>query len=474
MVNAILTRNEKEAIKRFKYHVNDQSVVTEYMSPFWNWLVTLVPNTVAPNILSVAGMLCLIYTFHLCYHYINSHPVLVPLASALLIFTYMNLDSIDGKHARNTGNASPLGEIVDHSCDNIGTPFLMLTMCYVLGINNSLNQWYIVQTAQLIFLFSHIQAYKEKVVTFGKWTGPCEFLTICILTCTIASFFSFNQISIFIASCVRYLGFDSKYMFNLIVASIYYVVFFGVSAYTVTVNSYATRNGLLISLFARFIPSIFIYLSGFNHTMDLYTVISHGLIMAVLTGDMIVSKMANSDMHPIVPVLIILSLFDNFFCVTLALGYYVIVISELAFYLRLPVLSVHTNVYCSGVFDMLHVNHMKMFEQSASFGTRLIVGVHNDADVESYKRKPTMSQIERVETVGRCKYVDEIIPDAPLNLTREFIEKHKIHVVVCSDEYDKPDDVYYKVPRDIGILQIIPRNQGMSTSELMNRMKKKE
>ena len=467
----ILTRNEKESIKKFKYHVTDLSIVSEYMNPFWNWLVTFIPNTVAPNILSIVGMMCSIYSFHICYHYIDDHPVFVPLISALLIFTYMNLDSIDGKHARNTGNSSPMGEIVDHSCDNIGTPFLILTMCYILGVNNSLTQWYIVQISQLVFLFSHIQAYNEKTLTFGRWTGPCEFLVLIIIISVISPFISVTPI---LSSIVSYFNIDPIYLLNLLTASLYYLVLIGVSVYTLTIKSYATRNGLLISLFVRFIPSIFIYLSGFNHTMDLYTVISHGLIMSVVTGDIIISKMASSDLHPIVPVLIMVSLFDNFFCICFTIGYYVIIISELSFYLKLPVLSVHTNVYCSGVFDMLHVNHMKMFEQSAQFGSRLIVGVHSDSDVESYKRKPTMTHNERLETVSRCKYVDETVPEAPLYLTREFIEKHKIHVVVCSDEYDKPTDTFYQVPREMGILQVIPRNQGLSTTDLMKRMKKTE
>ena len=45
--------------------------------------------------------------------------------SALLYITYHLLDLMDGKHARNTKNSSPLGLLMDHGCDAI-TTFLFL------------------------------------------------------------------------------------------------------------------------------------------------------------------------------------------------------------------------------------------------------------------------------------------------------------------------------------------------------------
>ena len=37
--------------------------------------------------------------------------------SGFAIFWYQTLDAIDGKHARNTDNCSPLGQLLDHSLD---------------------------------------------------------------------------------------------------------------------------------------------------------------------------------------------------------------------------------------------------------------------------------------------------------------------------------------------------------------------
>ena len=40
---------------------------------------------------------------------------------AFCLFAYQSLDSIDGKQARRTGMAGPLGELFDHGCDAINT-----------------------------------------------------------------------------------------------------------------------------------------------------------------------------------------------------------------------------------------------------------------------------------------------------------------------------------------------------------------
>lgn len=37
------------------------------------------------------------------------------------IFIYQTLDAIDGKQARRTNSASPLGELFDHGCDSLST-----------------------------------------------------------------------------------------------------------------------------------------------------------------------------------------------------------------------------------------------------------------------------------------------------------------------------------------------------------------
>ena len=41
--------------------------------------------------------------------------------AAVGLFIYQALDAIDGKQARRTGSATPLGELFDHGCDSLST-----------------------------------------------------------------------------------------------------------------------------------------------------------------------------------------------------------------------------------------------------------------------------------------------------------------------------------------------------------------
>ncbi len=96
-----------------------------------------------------------------------------------LIFSYQTLDAIDGKHARNTKNSSPLGELFDHACDNVSVVFIVNMIATVCGVESLENQWYLIQIVQLVFLNTHIDALQYKAVEFSLLTGPGEALVLC-------------------------------------------------------------------------------------------------------------------------------------------------------------------------------------------------------------------------------------------------------------------------------------------------------
>lgn len=457
MMNVLLTPKEKDNLSKWNYQVEDSSITTKIFTPFWNYLVDLIPKSVSPNVISLAGLLCILYGFHLTYNYYAVYPTIVSIAVMILTFTYMHLDAIDGKHARKIRNSSPLGELFDHACDSIGLVFIVLTACLIFNINNTSSQWYLVQTAQLVFLMNHISALQDKVVKFGSFYGPGEVLIMYIGLIVLSRFVEISSL-----------------LYPQILPIIYYLTL-GLTVYSVVkLNSFpTTRKGLLVCLLARFVPSVLVYFGVFSTYLNTYMVAGDGLIMSVIIGDTIVCKMAKRDLHPWVAILTMVSLFDSFLSIIMCLCYYSMLFYEISSHLRIPVFTVHYNVFCNGVYDLCHEGHMNLFEQAASHGTRLIVGVHSDKDVVGYKRKPNMSMDERCRVVSRCRFVDQVVPNCPLYLTEKFIKKHSIHIVVCSEEYDAPDDEYYKVPREMGILKVLPRTPGISTSELMARIKNK-
>ena len=84
-------------------------------------------------------------------------------------------------------------------------------------------------------------------------------------------------------------------------------------------------------------------------------------------------------------------------------------------------------IYADGVFDLFHLGHMKQLEQAKkSFpNVELVCGI--PSDIETHKRKglTVLTDEQRCETLMHCKWVDEVIPNAPWCVTPEFYKNIK-------------------------------------------------
>ncbi|PAN48202.1 hypothetical protein PAHAL_9G367300 [Panicum hallii] len=135
-------------------------------------------------------------------------------------------------------------------------------------------------------------------------------------------------------------------------------------------------------------------------------------------------------------------------------------------------------VYADGIFDLFHFGHARALEQAKKLfpNTYLLVGCCNDELTYRYKGKTVMTQEERYESLRHCKWVDEVIPDAPWVLTQEFIDKHQIDYVAhdalpYADTSGAANDVYDFVKK-IGKFKETKRTDGVSTSDLIMRILK--
>ena len=129
-------------------------------------------------------------------------------------------------------------------------------------------------------------------------------------------------------------------------------------------------------------------------------------------------------------------------------------------------------VYIDGVWDMFHYGHVNFMKKCKEKGDILIVGVCSDEDCENYKRIPIIKMDERAKVIEGCRHVDEVIAPCPCNgLTKEFIEKHKIDLVLHADDYT-PDLIrkYYSVPLEMGIFETIEYTKSISTTDIINRL----
>lgn len=261
MKDVFLTREERQNIANWKYACVDHSITTKIYTPFWNFLARQVPATVAPNIVSLAGLICILYFFNLAFNYAAEMPSACSFAGVALVFTYMSLDAIDGKHARNTGNSSPLGELFDHSCDNVSVPFMVMGFTLCMGITDTTINWYMVQTLQILFLLSHVDAFCKRVVEFGMFTGPGEAMHLYLGLLAANGLGYFGGFEQWFTGVAQSYDMNGTQLGVVIFSSLYYMSWIVFVLYVGTMASKhnVTKKGLLVCILVRTVPALLIY-----------------------------------------------------------------------------------------------------------------------------------------------------------------------------------------------------------------------
>jgi cytidyltransferase-like protein len=131
-----------------------------------------------------------------------------------------------------------------------------------------------------------------------------------------------------------------------------------------------------------------------------------------------------------------------------------------------------TRVYVDMVGDLFHPGHVELLRAAREFGDELVVGVLSDETVAAYKRRPIMTLAERVAVIGACRFVEEVIPDSPYRVTKDFLDEHRLALVVHGDDLpgEGVADVYGEV-QQAGLLRMVPRAGDISTTALIQRIR---
>ena len=130
-------------------------------------------------------------------------------------------------------------------------------------------------------------------------------------------------------------------------------------------------------------------------------------------------------------------------------------------------------VYTDMVADLFHFGHVKFLKKARALGDYRVVGICDDDIVAAHKRRPILTMKERIAVIAGCRYVDEVIPNAPWKFDPAWIEAYNIDLVVHGDEYSREQfEYYYKVPIEMGIFRAIPYTKGISTTAIIRRIRK--
>ncbi|WFC97925.1 choline-phosphate cytidylyltransferase [Malassezia yamatoensis] len=137
-------------------------------------------------------------------------------------------------------------------------------------------------------------------------------------------------------------------------------------------------------------------------------------------------------------------------------------------------------IYADGVYDLFHYAHMLQLRQAKlSFpNVYLIVGVVSSELCEKHKNRPMLDSDERYEAVRNCRWVDEVLEDAPWVIEQPLLEKLNIdyvahdelpYAMATAGQTQSNSDVYDWLKKR-GMFLPTRRTEGVSTSDLMARI----
>ncbi|XP_062562005.1 cholinephosphotransferase 1 isoform X6 [Armigeres subalbatus] len=292
-----------------KYSCTNVSLLDPILQPWWCWLVGKVPLWLAPNLITIVGLIInIVTTLILIYFSPNGREEPPRWASALCalgLFIYQSLDAIDGKQARRTNSSTPLGELFDHGCDSISTVFVALSACISVQLG-FYPRWMFFQCfcAMTLFYCAHWQTYVSGTLRFGKidvTEAQCTIIGIHLISAifgpsiwmtkipviggtwnvyAVCAFFSLGYLQVFITFCRTFHE-------------------GGVGKNGSTVAGTSVLSPIIPFLFVV-VPAFVISQKSPDHIYENYPalyIMAFGMITAKVTNRLVVAHMTKSEME---------------------------------------------------------------------------------------------------------------------------------------------------------------------------------
>ena len=131
-------------------------------------------------------------------------------------------------------------------------------------------------------------------------------------------------------------------------------------------------------------------------------------------------------------------------------------------------------VFTNGVFDLLHVGHVRYLEQARTLGDVVVVAINSDASARKLKGegRPLINQDERAEILAALRTVDYVTIFDDVS-PRSLIARVSPDVLVKGGDYAL-DEIHGReeVESAGGRVVSLPFVEGVSSSGIIDRMKK--
>ena len=136
-----------------------------------------------------------------------------------------------------------------------------------------------------------------------------------------------------------------------------------------------------------------------------------------------------------------------------------------------------TKVFYSGMWDLLHIGHVRALKKAKSLGQYLCVGVVTDAFAQSYRDFIVQSFEERTEIVRALKCVDEVVCHRWWDDNTDFIIQEGFTIRVIGPQHGQQHQLQVEARQLLeskGVKYVVvPRTPNISTTIMKERVRQR-
>ena len=127
--------------------------------------------------------------------------------------------------------------------------------------------------------------------------------------------------------------------------------------------------------------------------------------------------------------------------------------------------------YVDMVADLFHYGHVNCLRNAKTKCNYLIVGVHSNECAHTYKRIPILTMEERASVVEACRFVDQVVINAPVIITNDYLDNLKVDKVFHCHSLEDDEKYNYMYKNVLERFERLEYTDTISTTNIINRIK---